>query len=602
MMKTMYMLRTILAVFFSCLSVIISKAGTTCVYTQKQFDKAIELINQGKEMSLRLHRGTYRLSTSLNSIAPLKIQGNGAVITCSIEIGMDDLLYTEENHHVYRLSKSLPPYTLFYDKNGKIISVSESVLDSVCVNYLEGTIGAPREYTAGTYIKIPISSNLHHLKNKFFDKAFGYVDCGWTIVDFALEKSDSYFFYCKTLSSCSPHNYMYDKTAYHNKVRFVIYNAERKDDAIFYNNDKLYVPKNIDVLNVVYNGGTEYPLPIIKFNGDTFIEGVSFTGITYITVNSQQENRCIINNCKFLNTIGSTLTINKENGSRVSKAIISNCIFEYCSLHTGTVVFLSSNWSGNPCIKMNKCKLSRYPDGTVGYKNTYGVVKLNGDVVFEDNVVFNTSRVHVNCGAGNIVVRNNILYNTDDFNSNLNRNLSSDWGIIYCDHQYTDAEKALNNKNHRVLLQNNLLYGAYGYGGDARGVFIDDGRGDVICVGNVILNTQIYSIDSRKSTTSAASVRNRYVNNILTSNYRLAAGTSVTGSDTPITDANILTTSQPNVIQNVIIKNEDERLANLTVNYSCRRGKIYVSSDLLKIIKKCEAWKNIKKYVSQKDN
>ena len=75
----------------------------------------------------------------------------------------------------------------------------------------------------------------------------------------------------------------------------------------------------------------------------------------------------------------------------------------------------------------------------------------------------------------------------------------------------TVTKSALDNKIHHILLENNLIYGAYAYGRDARGIFIDDGRGDVTCNNNVILNTQSFSIDSRNvKRHDASSVRVRY--------------------------------------------------------------------------------------------
>ena len=80
-----------------------------------------------------------------------------------------------------------------------------------------------------------------------------------------------------------------------------------------------------------------------------------------------------------------------------------------------------------------------------------------------------------------------------------------------------------------------MLYGAYSYVHDARGIFIDDVRGDVKCLDNIILNTQRYSIDSRNiSTHEASSVRNIYSGNIVTTKYRLEAGSAVEGYNTPV--------------------------------------------------------------------
>ena len=136
------------------------------------------------------------------------------------------------------------------------------------------------------------------------------------------------------------------------------------------------------------------------------------------------------------------------------------------------------------------------------------------------------------------------------------RNLSSDLGLVYVNHFTNDAGIAIDNTQNIVLLENNLMYGAYAYGNDARGIFIDDGRGDVACRNNVVLDCQRYSIDSRdaRSYVPTSSVRNSLENNYLGTPFRLAAGEGVPEKDRPRQSGNVMLTDG----QNIITRTKDE--------------------------------------------
>lgn len=570
--------------------------GGTRITTQEQFDEAVARINKGDEMHLVLGKGRYVLNESLVAKAPISIKGKDAVITCaSNPFTIQDKERETSTHYVYRLSQPLSLFPLFYDENDKIIPVSESVIDSIGVNYVEGDIVAPKEFDAGVTIKIPISSNLEHLKNKVFQKAFGYLDSGWGVVNFKLERFDNQYFYCTTINRCSTKDFQYDRRVYKKKVRFVIYNAELKPDRIFYDDERVYVPRTVKELYFVNRADKEHKIPAIVTYSGVQIEGVCFVGISGITVKSPLAAKCEIKKCYFKNSLSTVLRIEKENGQGVNPAVISNCQFMDCALQSGNIVYLSSDHVGDACINMEKCTVSRYPNGVVGYKNPMGAVYVTADAQIMNNEVYNTCRDHFFFWKGRIEAKGNVLYNTDEFNLHTERDYSSDWGLIYCGFVYTDTEEALKNTAHIILIENNLLYGAYAYGGDARGIFIDDGRGDVGCVGNVILNTQIYSIDARNSSlTKVSSVRNHYERNTVTSRYRLVAGDAVNGDNIPTAQSNLVLTDRENVMANARII-ETDTIKEVRSDYSCEKGKIKMSRELYEEVRKSPAWNRIKK-------
>ena len=578
----------LLILSFCFTQTLFARVVTTYIKSQEQFDQAVDLINEGKEMHLRLASRHFYLKGGIQAKAPLSIKGKNATINCCTDsYGGKDVVRTTATHHVYRLKMPLTIYPLFYEPNGDLLRVSESVIDSIGVNHVEGEIIVPNDYSAGVQIQIPVSSNLIHLKNKTFTNAFGYIDSGWGVVNFSLERSDGKYFYCTTLNNCSTKNYEYDRKVYKKPVRYVIYNAEQKLGAIYYDKDYLYVPKTVEEVCCVSRKDICHQEPHIKTYSDITLDGIRFVGFDGIEVHSNENSICKIHNCHFQNSLGAALSIDKKTGLDVREANVSSCTFDNCSLYNDMVVMLSSStYDGGDCINMRDCTVARYNDGRIGYKNPQGAVYVSGNIILTDNVVYNSCRDHFFLVKGHITATNNVLFNTDEFNAHLQRNFSSDWGLVYCNHIFKDTQEALDNTTHRILLEKNLLYGAFAYGKDARGIFIDDGRGDVECVDNVVLNTQIYSIDARDSKLmEASSVRNRYEGNIVTSRYRLAAGASVTGDNIPLICANRLLTDNENVTANVQTKEKDIQLA-LDTKCSLYEGKIYVKKELYRVLKR----------------
>ena len=101
---------------------------------------------------------------------------------------------------------------------------------------------------------------------------------------------------------------------------------------------------------------------------------------------------------------------------------------------------------------------------------------------------------------------------------------------------------AILNKVHKVLNDGCISFGPYANSKDARGVMIDNGRGDVRCRGNVVLDCQCYSLDARdaKKLVSISSIRNVFEDNILGSRYRLQGGMGLMEKDKPVSKGNIL--------------------------------------------------------------
>lgn len=587
----------IVFLFFNCA---VFAVPITRVYTQKQFDDVVKRINNGEEMHIKLAARTFVIKGLIRATAPLAIKGKNATVAFyNTFYKPEEAIRKTETHLIYSLKEALTFYPLFYDSEWRLLPVSESVLKVEKVNFVDGDIVGKDTFSQGTDFKIQLPPNLSQLKGKAFTNVFGYLDCGWDVAKFCVSRADKDYLYCKVILNSTINNLRYDQLVYHKPIRYVIYNAELKDNAIYYDKDYLYVPRDIGVVYCVNRMNLSEQEPTISSFSDVKLEGLNFVGIDGLVVKSKKTNSCDLYNCKFQNTLGRALTIEKNSGANVKTANIHRCVFLNCSVLLDQAVFLSGSSDGGNCFNMEGCEVSKYPSGNVFYKNPRASVYVIGNATLTENVVYNSIRDHLFLKHGRILARGNFLYNTDVFNSNVFRNLSSDFGLVYCAYLFKDTQEALNNNRHKILLEYNLLYGAYAYGGDARGIFIDDGRGDVTCKNNIILNSQLYSIDSRNvKMTEASSVRNRYEENIMSSRYRLVAGQAVKGDNIPSTKGNILYSSDSNVTSELKLIEKDIKMAESVDCYE-REGRVMVPQALYELLHGTQAWKFVKHYIKK---
>lgn len=578
-----------------------ANAETVKVSTQAEFDAAVERINNGEEMNIKLARKTFWLKKTINATAPLYIKGSNTTITCYTEcFDNKSALREEGEYYVFAPKTTINPYSLFYDKEGRIVNVAESVDEAIGVNLTDEVVAEGGSLRAETEVKLTILSYLSHLKNRSFDKAFGYFDCGWHTINFLLEKSDNDYFYCKTLNNCRTGNYSYDKKVYKKPVRFVIYNAERKHGGVYYDGHFLYIPKSAGTVYLLNCKNYETSTPDVVVSSDFSMKGVEFVGYGGFEVSSKASALCEVSDCQFKNCLGCGFNLKRKKDAVVREAIMRNCTFTDVSLLAGHGVDLISPYEGGNYIVMTSCTLTRCSEDWVTYKNANGGIWVQGNATVTGNVVYNTPRCHLYFNKGVIIANGNVLYNTDEFNSHTYRNLSSDWGLIYCNHIFENTQEAMSNQTHSILLEGNLLYGSRTYVNEARGIYIDDGRGDVVCRNNIILSTQSFSMDSRNvKLTDASSARNRYEGNIVTSRYKLAAGPAVKGNDTPVTKGNVLLDENENVTMGVETLSEDTRLEMDSECYF-KNGKVYVSQELYRMLKRSSAWLSVRRHIGRK--
>ena len=232
-----------LSTFFILLDCILCNAASVGydVMSQQEFEAYMNKAQSGEPIEISLAKGNYVLKSQIIARAPFSINGNGSTITyANDKYTCEDAVRRTTDHYICKLKNQIPVFSLFVDGKGNILPVSESVQEDIRVNTCEQIEG---EYSAkpGAELKIPIARNISGLANKEFSKAYGYFDCAWSEMDFSITESDDSYFDVITLQNCNTNNFNYEKKAYKNDIRYVIFNAEPKAGCIFFDDEYIYV-------------------------------------------------------------------------------------------------------------------------------------------------------------------------------------------------------------------------------------------------------------------------------------------------------------------------------------------------------------------------
>ena len=532
------------------------------ISSQEEFDRMIDRAMHGIGVDEHIASGVYTLKKDVIVTGPIRLKGKKVTITGSNEIlSQDEAIGEEGDFDIYRIQTDIPDFSLFLDEQQNIIPVSESVEAEKMVNFCSAVDG---EYARRPGLPLRITTDCHVPKINITEtsRVYGYFDCGWSVINFSVKSKVEQHLYIETLNSTNTKDFNYEKRFYKNEIRYVLFNAEKKEGCIYYDSQYLYVPKKYKKISIIRN--THKQVPSIYVKSDFEMSGITFMNFNGIKVESPTSSSCRFKNCKFLNTLGSTITIKKINDSALVPATIENCRFQYCSIYSGNIISVTTDHTNKNCIYIRNCTINRYDDTFIMYKNVGGCVYLNGNVEIYDCRIYNTPRCHLYLAEGRIIAHDNILYNEQQFNQYKHRNLSSDFGLIYCDHFTNDPKVAIANTSNRIRLERNILYNVYAYGNDARGIMIDDGRGDVSCIQNIIHNTGTYSIDSRecKNFIGTSSIRNVFLKNIVDTKYRIQGGEKLSKNDLPITKQNLIVGNVKTIHSNILEMSPDISLVN----------------------------------------
>ncbi len=492
----------------------------------------------------------------------VEIYGKNCTLTYkSDKYSLASAVSIDNTHYTCRLHSRIECFSLFRYKD-KVLTPTESSDRGTLCNLVE----KDAVYVTDTTFKLPISDNLAHLSDKTFSNAFGWIDSWYFCTPFKVNRSDGEYFYCESFSDIPQDvfaNEVNGERRYSSPLSYVLYNME--ESSVYYDDEYIHIPLSYEEISVIHFNGK----PLFKSNGFS-LKAFNINVEDCCQFAEISNSYMHLDNCTFNHVLGTCIRLLSP---------VEDCVFERCSFRNCTI-----SPSGKACIleegegkkiRVDNCFLKKYDDICL-YKNALGGVIVWGSELEVCNSTFiNFCRDHVYVNRPNTVIYNNRIFNTHEFNSKALRNLSRDFGGIYVNHFSFDADEITNNTT-RALIHHNIILNIMGKG-DARGIFIDDGRGDVVCECNIV-DGQFFSIDARKAgNTEVSSCRVQYRNNILLSPYRLEYGESLTSPDIPVLSDNICTFTEDSLKSNVskagnIYTNDIRyRISNDTCNVQCDR-------------------------------
>lgn len=514
------------------------------IHNQLEFDSILKQAANKQNVDVYLDNGEYVVDTQQPIYRKFYLKGCDAIIKQKNKILTRADATNETSTHYICPLENVDIFSLFVDDTGKIIPISEDVDPITKVNYvLEDILSVEEDQTmlGIKKIKIKIPNNLACLKNKEFERAFGYIDSWWTAPSFAVTHSDSDYFYCELFQEKKKEQYNSyingDKYQYKQPPGFVIYNVSPQPGRIFFDCRQIYIPKEYDSIEII--NSENKPIFLLQDEAEVSFDGINILNSTSVLfVQKNNKGKLNLRHCKFRNILKQVIGTYYETALRSLN--IEQCEFLDCAVIDGI-----------PLIKIHssECKgiirdsyFNQYSDGICMYKSTatqYVFIRKCKEIEIINNKFLNIPRGGLFLLNGKINVIANEFYNEPNFNSYPYRNFSRDSGAIYCNRLFSDTRIGDNNPD-KINLRLNKIHDIYGKG-DIRGIFIDDGRGDVTCYGNLIYNGQLYSIDSRVIQKDPySSIRNKYEYNIVALPYRLLYGDSIPIKDRPILENNIL--------------------------------------------------------------
>ncbi len=153
-------------------------APSDTISTQSEFEALLKNASQRKEVIAFLNKGVYTIEPTQSIYSKFHLSGDGAVIKQKNKILTKKDAIKHTSTHYICPAEIEGIFSLFVDTKGNIIPVAEDVEAGSKVNFTTEDI-IPIETQNDSHInkiKIKIPNNLKNLRNKTFDKAFGYID------------------------------------------------------------------------------------------------------------------------------------------------------------------------------------------------------------------------------------------------------------------------------------------------------------------------------------------------------------------------------------------------------------------------------------------
>lgn len=504
----------------------------------------------------------------------------------------------------YTAANGLGYFPVFVDENDNPIKVQTPVNpDYGCLIVPDSEYENCKfsdDYSNNKELQIPIDSTLgNEYRNQTFTNSYGVIKVDYRYVYFRLDSSDSTYFYGTAIWNPYENSTFralnYDITNYSDKICYSIYNCcIKEDDSIFYNGEYIYIPNTIRKLKFIGSAwktmSSEGAMRWIDIQG-TY--NVAFRNITFKNfcgypikyagkADQTTNNNFTIEGCKFLNCMSDAICIgmsSEPSSPSTWKGIIgniNNCEFKNCSITpTSTdscVVYIRTFYRSYPTLSntqfvtVSNCKFYNISNKQY-YMGERRAIRINANSDIK-NCEFNNFVLAIVVTLGDVLVRDNILKNDSEILNLPYPEFIHDAGVIYVGQisgsNLIDTNRLIDDR-HKAIVRGNNIYpiipAIYGSQLSFSGIYIDDGRGNVLVDNNLVgpLGTARYSIECRNISTGDyadgySSNRNRYTNNVVFNAYRMTYGSGIEGNGG----------IKPSVSGNIVISGEyadDKNLA-----------------------------------------
>lgn len=361
---------------------------------------------------------------------------------------------------------------------------------------------------------------------------------------------------------------------------FELHNIGLQVNRIYYNNNKLYVPKAIKRIYVCRNK-------------------------TFFKIENSPNISCYIN----LNFVGSALDKNKgliELSNAKNIYITSN--FENIG---GLCVYSRSDFE-NSNLKSNNINVINCHASNLYNKFVYAIgknIKVNNNNISDNNKIYLTSAIKVT--GTNYEIRHNKIQNSPYHSISIGVSREEAWevsgtveyNLCFSTIDFISTNRILSDfglisfftKNDNSICRYNVCYNAYSPVGEARGIFGDDGCRGLTLIGNLTFMNKTYGIDVRfvKNMPLSNSGNVAYYN-IVTDKFRFEGGAIQDGYVVPI--------FKENLYNYLTAKNIDIQQGNTLIEGNAYNDIVYIQTKMsnLNFIKSIPSF--VLKHIVEKQN
>ena len=448
-----------------------------------------------------------------NNILPLSEYNDGNPIIQNLKIYKTTALSADN------ISSSSTTYDLTTGSTAKDIGDSMDIV----VN--------PNETYNYKYFLLPadnISIEQSSLKN-----VFGFFEANWGTIPFQLtgdienltiDGVQHQYYIAQTLiytidsssySIDSNANRLYNIVGYN---QYVLINVP-KEGNLWYDKNYIHIPNGISSVEIVEGMYSEYTTNWLfdsNLSDKFFVSGITFNNFKNVFnfkdpgVRTATNNGFNITGCTFNNVLGYAIKafLATTEISNKETSYINGCKFYNCGYSHYTAVSIQSDLgcyeTGIKWAVIENCLFHNYTDDVCHYKNSRNMQLrvYYADALIKGCEVINSPRCGISVSKRGVEhIIGNHIWNTKNFLANK-RNLQMDGGLLYIGGQETHSAHigvADGVLRHSVIVEDNIIHGTRALAKtDIRGIYIDDGKGNVTCTHNIVYDMCASAYDSRR--------------------------------------------------------------------------------------------------------